>query len=186
MHYSLKHLSNSELNKAMLCSIILLPWAELCSKLKKAGLCYAPAILPFPVMLKVYHSVPDNELPYLTFEKCQCYASLHAPTRKAALLWDQYAEMQCCSSQGVLLGSPPNAAQSPHAWNGGLRQDQKHVLELLCRLWLVRVREERFTYSETSFAQGMENTTKWNWDISFWNYQKIFFCLKADNILQFQ
>lgn len=39
-------------------------------------------------------SVPDNNLPYLTFEKHQGYVSLSAPTRKAAFLWDQYTAMQ--------------------------------------------------------------------------------------------
>lgn len=94
LHCSLKHLSNIELNKVLLCSVIQLPWAELQSKLRQHGLSYAPAILPFPVMFKVYNYVPDNELPYLTFEKCQCYASFHASTRKAAFLWKEYAEMQ--------------------------------------------------------------------------------------------
>lgn len=45
-------------------------------------------------MFNVCNYVPDNNLPYLTFEKCQGYVSLSAPTRKAALLLDQYAEMQ--------------------------------------------------------------------------------------------
>lgn len=86
--------------------------------------------------------------------------------------------MQLSTGRGELLGSPPDAAQNPHAWHGGLREDQKPVLEL-CRLCLARVRGERLTYLETRFAQAMENYMELTVITNF-------FFLRTDNILQFQ
>lgn len=99
-------------------------------------------------MFKVYNYVPDNELPYLTFEKCQRYASLRASARQAAFL--RKVERELGAAWGA-AGITPEGC-----WMG--------MLEVSCRivsrLCLGRGRGQRLTCLGVRLAKGMESTPK--------------------------
>lgn len=108
-------------------------------------------------MFKVYNYVPDNELPYLTFEKCQRYASLRAPARQAAFLWK--VERELGAAWGA-AGIAPEGCSKPPAWHGGQEGHLEACCGVVSRLCLGKGRGQRLICSEGGLAQGMEHTPK--------------------------